>query len=340
MPDPVIDVHVHMVAKDAPGCKLSARMLTSLPFTYVVLRNPRYAARLALDFDRTVADLIVGAAKETELVDKVVLLAMDGVYRDGHLDDGRTHFLVSNDLVRGIAAQNPDKVLWGASVNPTRGEAVAVLKECLSAVPPPALMKWIPNSQEFHPYCDVPDEFYECLRENNLPLLCHTGVEHAVHVDRRPIDYQGYGNPRNLCRALDMGVTVIAAHCATKYFPWEQYDGLYELGEMMRLAGTSKPDWELYADVSAMCSLSRAAVIDDVLQQIPEDRMLLGSDHPVPVDNMPSTVLRGASAQEVAELWGMANPIDKNYAQIKAMGLPPEIGTRAAQVLNPAALAA
>jgi predicted TIM-barrel fold metal-dependent hydrolase len=272
-------------------------------------------------------------------VDKVVLLAMDGVYTDGVYNDERTHFMVSNECVRRIAADHPDDVLWGASVNPVRADAVGVLEDCLTWEPPPALLKWIPNSQEFHPYCDVPDAFYECLRREGLPLLCHTGVEHAVHVERRPIDYQTYGNPRNLCKALDMGVTVIAAHCATRYFPWDAYDGLHELAEMMALAQTGKPHWRLYADVSAMCNLTRAGIIDDVLEAIPGERMVLGSDYPVPVDDMPQVMRATDPADEQSSVWSMSNAIDKNHAQLLAMGFPQEIGTRAGSLLNPAALA-
>lgn len=44
-----------------------------------------------------------------------------------------------------------------------------------------------------------------------LPLLAHTGGEHTVpQIDPKLAD------PATLTGALDRGVTVIAAHCATK----------------------------------------------------------------------------------------------------------------------------
>ncbi len=335
----VVDVHVHMVAKDRAGCKLSATMLTEPAFPYALVRSGVNLVDLMQDFDQTVEEHIVGLVCAAESVDKAVLLAMDGVYTDGAYDDERTHFMVSNECVRRIAADKPDDILWGASVNPTRRDAVEVLEDCLTWDPPPSLLKWIPNSQEFHPYCDVPEAFYECLGREGLPLLCHTGVEHAVHVARRPVDYQTYGNPRNLCKALDMGVTVIAAHCATRYFPWDDYDGLYELAEMMALSQTKKPHWKLYADVSAMCNLTRAGIIDDVLEAIPAERMVLGSDYPVPVDDMPQAMRASGPGGEPSSVWRVANAIDKNHAQLLAMGFPEEMGARAAELLNPHALA-
>jgi hypothetical protein len=43
--------------------------------------------------------------------------------------------------------------------------------------------------------------------------------------------------------------------------------------------------------------------------------------------------------EEAAQVRAISNPIDKNYKQLLAMGFPEEIGTRAADLLNPRALA-
>ena len=143
--------------------------------------------------------------------------------------------------------------------------------------------------------------------------------------------YQKLGDPRRLKRALDTGVTVIAAHCASSFFPWEA-DYLNELSEMLKEAERRK--WNFYADISAMCTLFRASIIDDVLKKIPHDRMILGSDYPIPIDNMPPPFVSTLSEDEYRRISGIENPIEKNYQQLLAMGFPKEAMTRASSILR------
>lgn len=58
------------------------------------------------------------------------------------------------------------------------------------------------------PLCD---RFYEALVKYDIPLLTHVGAEHAVKVPGG----QRNENPLLFRRALDHGVRVIFAHCAT-----------------------------------------------------------------------------------------------------------------------------
>jgi predicted TIM-barrel fold metal-dependent hydrolase len=339
MTSPVVDLHVHMVARQRDDCEVSTKALLSLATAYMVIWNQIDPFDLALHFDRTLREHILGAVLASENADKAVILALDGVYAAGKADADRTHVVTSNDYVREIAAEHRDRVLWGASINPRRDDALDEPSRCLEMDPPPALLKWIPNSQEFHPLWDVPDEFYAQLAGAGLPLLCHTGVEHAVPVAGKPTDYQEYGNPRHLYRALDIGVTVIAAHCATKFSELDTHDYLYELSEMMAVAEAR--GWKLYADVSAMCTAFRVLIIDDVLRMIPHDRMVLGSDYPVPVDRMVQSLVEDTEPRSgETHPWLVANPIDRNWTQLRAMGFPEEMGIRAGELLNPAALAA
>ena len=162
MPKTVVDIHIHVAAREEPGCRTSGEMIRSLGFAYMLMRNPVHAPALAVDFDGAIRNLVVGALDGAESVDKGVVVALDGVCRDGALDEGRSHYVVSNEYVRRLAEEHP-KVLWGASINPMRCDAVALLNDCLAWDPPPALLKWIPNTQQFDPM-DVPDEFYDLAK--------------------------------------------------------------------------------------------------------------------------------------------------------------------------------
>src|SRR5690606_30015972 len=55
------------------------------------------------------------------------------------------------------------------------------------------------------------DRFYRKLTELDLPLITHVGEERAMHGAGKP----EWGNPLRLRRALELGVRVVMAHCAT-----------------------------------------------------------------------------------------------------------------------------
>ena len=336
---PVIDVHVHIAAKSEPGCKVSHTMERQPAFAFMLLADGVARDELRRDFDGTIRAKIVDTIDGAPGIDRVVVLALDAIYGDdGVRRDGDSHLVVSNDYVRALAASHP-KVLFGASVHPGRGPAAgrAELERCILGEPPAALVKWIPNSQRIDPADPRHDWFYEALAAAGVPLLCHTGPEHAVPVPPPSAEHQRLGDPRRLRRALDIGVTVIAAHASSRFFPFEE-DHLGDLAEMMREA-ESNGRWRLYTDVSAMCLWPRIVVVPRVLDAIPGERMVLGSDYPIPVADMPALLVRGLTSAEHARIRRIANPIEKNYRQLLAMGFPEAVGSRGGELIPERALA-
>ena len=336
---PVIDVHVHIAARNEPGCKVSRVMERRPAFAYMLLADGVAREDLKRDFDGTIRRRIVGAIEGAPGVDRAVLLALDAIWSDdGSRRDDASHLVVGNDYVRAIAAAHP-KVLFGASVHPDRGPAAGgdELARCLFGEPPAALVKWIPNSQVIDPAEPRHDWFYEALAAAGVPLLCHTGPEHAVPVPPRVRTHQRLGDPRRLRRALDIGVTVIAAHAAARFLPFEE-DHLDDLAAMMREAD-SNGRWRLFTDVSAMCLWPRVVIVPRVLSALPPERMVLGSDYPIPVAEIPPRLVRDLAPAERARVRAIANPIERNYRQLLAMGFPPAIGTRAAGLIPARALA-
>jgi predicted TIM-barrel fold metal-dependent hydrolase len=335
---PVIDVHIHIAARDEPGCKVSTEMVGAPAFTYMLLANGVKRAAVRRDFDATIGDHIVGTLGGAPSVDYGVVLALDAVYgEDGRRREDISHLVVSNEYVAKLARAYP-KVLFGASVHPNRGpvEGREELERCLASDPPAVLVKWLPNAQLIDAAESRHDWFYETLAEAGVPLLCHTGPENAVPVPPPVDEHQRLGDPRRLRRALDIGVTVIAAHSAMRLFPFQD-DHLGDLAAMMREA-EENGRWRLYADVAAMCLPCRIGTVDRVLERIPGERMILGSDYPVPVSDMPPTLMEGLSLDEYVGLLSVRNPIEKNVRQLLAMGFPAAIGTRAADVIRPGAI--
>ncbi len=206
----IIDIHVHFGGPRNPynDCywsdafrKQPAYWLLKLT-TYSLFKEPTFS-----EVERKILSVINRSTR----VDKVVLLAMEKVYRpDGTPVDSETHLYVPDDYIIKLAKNNP-RILLGSSVHPYRNDWKEELDKCIrnGAV----LCKWIPSSQQI----DVTDEkcfpMYDYLAEHNLPLLIHSGPEYSIPTSNNR--FIEFNNPKYLRIPLDRGVTVIIAHCAS-----------------------------------------------------------------------------------------------------------------------------
>jgi mannonate dehydratase len=172
-------------------------------------------------------------------------------------------------------------------VHPWRADALDELDRCAAAGA--VGVKWLPNAMGIDPASPRCDAFYARLAALGLPLLTHTGEEQAVEAE----ELQALGNPLRLRRALDAGVTVIAAHCAS-LGEGEDLDAApdgagarprrscYEL--FLRLLGEERHAGRLFGDISATTQFNRCEpVLADLLGR-PElhPRLVNGSDYPLP----------------------------------------------------------
>lgn len=245
---------------------MSKRLLDSLPFRFM-----RWRFGMAGDdagMERDLAALLVRTIDDTEMLDATAVLAFDGVYDEaGHLDEARTHLYVTNDYVVELARRH-EKILFGASVNPYRADAIEELERCIANGA--ALLKWLPIVQGFNPADERCIPFYEVLAHHKLPLLCHTGGERSLpRVD------DSLADPMLLLPALKRGVTVIMAHCGTRSAPFEaDY-----VDTFMRLA---KEYENCYGDTSALDLPMRWHAWKHVLEDERVRRKLVhGSDWPI-----------------------------------------------------------
>ncbi len=216
---PLIDCHVHLaaLADGANGCLISPKMLNSWLFRFLLWKHelspdhPREANRKYVD------DLLT-ELRTSRQVDQAVLLAMDGVYDgSGELDQAHTDFLVSNDYLFEVVQAHPDDFLAGVSINPQRKDAVEEVHRCADAGA--ALVKVLPNAQQFDPADRRYTAFYRALAARKLPLLSHVGYEFSLMGTD-----QSAGDPARLTLALEEGVTVIAAHaCSSGLIVYEKF---------------------------------------------------------------------------------------------------------------------
>ncbi len=217
---------------------------------------------------------------------KMVMLAMDAYHDEGGMRHPElTHFSVGNDFCAAAAARAPNRLEWAASIHPYRADAVAELGRVqdLGA----RAIKWIPSAQGIDPASERCDAFYAALANGGLPLITHAGEERATPGDDE------LDNPLRLRRALDHGVRVVAAHCATMGESRDIDRGAngpatdnFALFERMM----DEPRYEklLFGDLSAIPQLGRTgAPLKRIIQRGSpggdwSQRLLHGSDYPLP----------------------------------------------------------
>lgn len=316
----VIDVHVHLagLGGGGSGCFVSPKMRDTLVFG--ILRR-----WLRLDPDDPGADEFFAGTlgklvREARGVDAAVVLGMDGVYdSQGRLVPEKSHLHVPSSHVFRVCRQFPE-LLPGPSINPARADALDELARCDEAGA--VLVKWLPPLQLFDPAERRFDRFLEEMARRQIPLLSHTGCEHTF-----PEVANELGRVGLLERALDTGITVIAAHCGVACPVHRAHQQLPQVLELMR----RRPN--LYSDVSALASLLKF----QHLRRIPfgemPGRFVHGSDYPIP-----SLALPFAGKLGLGKALGMTfggNPIESDAVIKRSAGLPDEVFTTAGRLLAP-----
>ena len=339
-PDRVTDHHVHVVGTGTEGAAtwVNPRMRS--------WRHPvdrvRYLAYRGAAGGQEEARADAGFAERlTSLVDEVpgrgrfLLLAFDWRHRaDGTIDRSRSEFRVGDERAFEVAATRPERFAVAISVHPYRKDAVAALEA--GAARGARVVKWLPNAMGIDPADPACDAAYRAMRELDLTLLCHTGKELAVSARAD----QELGNPLRLRRALDAGVTVVAAHCGSLGKSRDLDDPAgrptpsFDL--FLRLMGEERYRGRLFGELSALTLANRFhPALGTLLER--EDlhgRLVNGSDWPIPAVNVTiclgALVRRGYLAPEekrpLAEIWA-ANPLLFDYV-LKRRVRHPRTGAR------------
>ena len=334
MSSKVIDIHVHLGGPggDGSGCYWSKKFETTAAYLAMVLTTHSLFKRVSL---KRLQKLLLNEINKSKLVDKVVLLALDEVYdEEGTCHPELSHLVVPNRYLAQLAKQE-ERVLFGCSIHPYHPYALSELDYCVrnGAV----LCKWIPSTQMINPAHEKCKPFYRKLAEYNLPLLVHAGPEYAIPTSK-PKEFNEFNNPKYLRTALEEGVTVIVAHCALPYF-WILDHPMYQKDyrEFLRLFDESlKKNWKLFADVSAICTPLRADYVSEIRRHIPPERLLFGSDYPIPIleFSYQQTKHFFRRLYNIIKVMLTQNPLDKNYTLIKNMGFDQRVFTNAGRLFE------
>lgn len=211
---------------------------------------------------------------------KVMLFAFERFHDiQGVAHPERSAFYVPNAWAARLAGEFPERFEWVASLHPYRADAVDQLKVAVAGGA--RAVKWLPAAMGMDPADARCDAFYRSLAESGTALIVHCGEEKAVEGSNT----QAYGNPLRLRRALDAGVRVVVAHCASLGSDLDD-DGQarpsFEL--FLKLTDEARAKGLLYGDISAITQRNREpAIIRTLLERSDlHDRLLHGSDYPLP----------------------------------------------------------
>jgi len=215
---------------------------------------------------------------------KLLLFAFDRAHGEsGEVQWERTGFYVPDAYARDTARAHPQVFEWVASVHPYRADCAQALERAKREGA--RGVKWLPSAMGIDPGSPLCERFYAAAARLGLPLISHAGLERAV----MGTDVQDYGNPLRLRRALDAGVRVVVAHCASMGQDRDLDRGAngpvvdsFEL--FARLMDEPRYAKLLHGDISAVTQVNRAGgTLARLLERADwHPRLLNGSDYPLP----------------------------------------------------------
>jgi predicted TIM-barrel fold metal-dependent hydrolase len=313
MQETVIDIHCHAAGIGAgnSGCRISAKMSRSWKFRYYLKAFGVTAEELEREGDMLVMRRMSQQLAESTSVHQAVVFALDGVIDGGgNLDDTRTELYIPDSFVEQACRELPN-LLFGASVNPFRRDALDCLDRAVAGGA--VLLKWLPSIQGIDPSDTTLTPFYRRLAELNLPLLSHTGEEESfTRADNTLAD------PEKLRLALEQGVTVIAAHCASNGRNGGQRN-------FDRFLALMKCFSNLHGDISALTQINRLGHLQRILRYEEfHDRLHYGTDMPLPRTGLTSPwfQLGRLPFGTIRRLASLSNPWDQDLQLKLALGLP------------------
>ncbi len=211
---------------------------------------------------------------------KSMLFAFDWFHsKNGKPIKEKSIFYTPNEYAAKIASEHSQQFEWVCSIHPYRPDAVDAL-EAAKAQGARAI-KWLPSGMGIDPANPKCDAFYKKAAQLNMPIISHTGAESAVQGGE-----QSHGNPLCMRRALDNGVRVVLAHCASEGHDQDLDNGnkrVKSLALFTRIMDTPEYKNLAFGEISALTLINHAAAIKPILERTDwHNRLLNGSDYPLP----------------------------------------------------------
>jgi len=324
-PREIIDMHCHTagIGAGGSGAWISEELRNSWKFGLYLRVFGTSEKELEEKGDEWVMEVIARGIRESVHVDGAVILAMDAPHdAAGNLDKAAGEVFVPNRFV-GEAVKKFPELYFGASVHPSRGDALEEL--AWSKENGAVFVKWLPNIQGIDPSEERYRGYYEKLVELDLPLLTHVGNEDSFSTTNNAL-----GDPRLLKLALECGVRVIAAHVASS----GESEGQCNVERLLEMM----PQWpNLVADLSTLTQFNRRKHLGTVLNDPRlEGRLMYGTDYPLtntPLVTAWQYVFR-LPLGEVWRLWRTRNSWDRDVKLKAALGVRAEVFGKSGEYLG------
>ena len=261
-------------------------------------------------------DAVINNIKTSKYVKKSVLLPVDGKVntKGKELFRDKTVCSYSEDVYE-VYKKYPELVIPFFSINPNRVDALDLIDRYVALGFQGA--KFLQNFWDI----DINDKkyipYFEKIKEYDLPLIIHTGSEHAI--DSNPL----YEKIEIANQAIEIGCKVVIAHMGVDIVmeknPLKLHNNLsfktQNFGEDYYKSLEYLEKYEnVYADLSALILFFRAKVIEDLAknQKHLHHKLLFGTDYPVPQSVLFS--YNSLSLQKRLEFEKIQNPLDR-YVQ-------------------------
>ena len=249
----------------------------------------------SLGLDRAYEQMLLGLI-DTSSLDAVLLLAMDYPYDEkGNCLKQKAKFFVPNDHVLDLAKKH-SQIFSACSIHPARKDAIEELERCRA---------WSQSAQTSS-QLPQPGLFGSSLssllgktRSTRASFPAHTGGEFSV-----PVLNSKFADPRLLRLPLECGVTVIAAHGAGK-------SGLFDPDYTEDLLRMMKEFKRLFTDNSFGQS-EPMATLPALLDAKVQDRVVHGSDFPIPSGGFGPWIGGLLSGKSYREARKIANPLERD----------------------------
>lgn len=304
-----IDFHSHLLSKDLafnrPYDKLAislfARRLGSSPKELI---NEKYNG-----FEST----YVRNIKNSIYVEKSVILPVDGIVDSyGKLISKDNTVCSSNEDILSFYSHNPDISIPFFSINPNRLDALDLIDKYVESGFKGA--KFLQNYWNI----DLSDKkyipFFEKIKSYDLPIIIHSGGEHAVSSNPlfESIDVAKL--------PIDIGCKVVLAHFGLNMIMNQSFSKLHHnfsfdsstFGEdYFKTISFLENHENVYADLSAIIAFFRSKILKDLAenQSHIHHKLLFGTDFPVPFSILFS--YHNLSFQKRFELEKINNPLDR-----------------------------
>ncbi|MGZ4958159.1 MAG: amidohydrolase family protein [Methylomonas sp.] len=279
------DCHVHIVGSGDGGSGITLNPAMHQPLLHPIqtLQHWAYANAACTGdnggqdeaFVKRIRDLLDTMPKGA----KAMLYAFDRAHgANGDPEHTNTFYFVPNAYALELAKRYPDRLEWVASIHPYRRDCVKILEDAVANGA--KAVKWLPPAMGIDPASPLCDPFYKAAAELKVPIISHGGEEKAVHGANQPL----FGNPLRLRRALDAGVRVVIAHCASLGEDIDDDGKKIRSFDLFAKLMTEK-QWQdrLFGDISAIVLRNRHMdVIKALLTETAwHERLLYGSDYPL-----------------------------------------------------------